>query len=112
MVRTLRVEIYEDGQGRQPFHTWLYGLRDAALVDGIRARLTRVGEGNLGDYRDLSGGLCELRIFRGPGYRLYFTWASERVVLLLSGGTKRSQASDIARARRYLRDYWERQHGS
>jgi putative addiction module killer protein len=112
MVERFQVELYEDARGRRPFSTWLYGLRDRAAMDGIRARIARILAGNLGDHRDLGGGLLEMRIFQGPGYRLYFARTGWWLVLLLCGGAKSSQTRDIARARRYLRDYLERKHGS
>ncbi len=51
------------------------------------------------DVRSLDSGVSELRIFHGPGYRIYFTWRGGSVVILLSGGDKSTQAADINRAK-------------
>lgn len=112
MVQRNRVEIYEDRRGRRPFLTWLYGLKDRSMIDRIRARVARIADGNLGDHRALGEGLYEMRVFHGPGYRLYFTMQGERLVLLLCGGSKGSQARDVARARSYLRNYLGWAHGA
>jgi len=61
-----------------------------------------------GDCKSLGGGLFELRINYGPGYRLYYAMIGLTCVLLLCGGGKRKQSSDIERARDYLQDYRER----
>jgi putative addiction module killer protein len=60
--------------------------------------------GNLGDQKDVGGGVCEARLDFGPGYRLYFGRSGREVVLLLTGGDKKSQTKDIKRAR----EFWAR----
>jgi len=72
------------------------------------ARIDRLSAGNFGDCKSLRGGLFELRIDWGPGYRVYYALASRTCVLLLSGGDKRKQSSDVKRAAEYLRDHLER----
>jgi len=67
------------------------------------AKLAQIREGNLGDVKSLSGGVYEARLFYGPGYRLYFGWHGEALILLLCGGNKSSQQRDIKRAH----DLWE-----
>jgi putative addiction module killer protein len=64
--------------------------------------------GNFGDTRQLGAGVAELRIDWGPGYRVYYALLGRTCVLLLCGGDKRKQSSDIRRAIEYLRDYQER----
>lgn len=63
-------------------------------------RLRRVSIGNLGDAEPVGGGVSELRIDQGPGYRVYFTRRRLEVVILLCGGDKRTQAADIKRAQK------------
>ncbi|MGE0520976.1 MAG: type II toxin-antitoxin system RelE/ParE family toxin [Candidatus Binatia bacterium] len=84
------------------FDKWLAGLRDAKGKARILARLESVQFGNLGDSRSLGGGLHELRVFSGPGYRVYFASRGQVVIILLCGGDKSSQQRDVFRARRLL----------
>jgi putative addiction module killer protein len=72
------------------------------------ARIDRLSLGNFGDCKALGNGLFELRIDWGPGYRVYYALAGRVFVLLLCGGDKRKQASDIRRALEYLKDYRKR----
>ena len=80
------------------FARWLQGLRDAAGRAAIVARLTRAERGHFGDVRSVGGGVSEMRVHRGPGYRVYFTWRGDALVLLLCGGDKGSQRRDIRNA--------------
>ena len=82
------------------FATWLSGLRDRAAKARIEARLRRVTLGNLGDVKPIGGGVSEMRIFYGPGYRVYFAQRGDVLVILLCGGDKSSQSRDIEAARR------------
>jgi putative addiction module killer protein len=84
------------------FARWLDGLKDLSGRSAILQRLVRLQRGLLGDAKALGGGLHELRIDRGPGYRLYFTRQGEVVIVLLCGGDKSSQNRDIARARQLI----------
>jgi putative addiction module killer protein len=63
---------------------------------------------NFGDHKPLQEGVWELKIDLGPGYRVYYALESTTIVLLLCGGIKRTQDSDIQRALRYWRDYQRR----
>ena len=83
---------------------WLDNLRDAEGRAFVRTRLKRVEQGNLGDVRSVGDGVHELKIDKGPGYRVYFGQDSDLVVLLL-GGDKDSQQRDIAKAKEYWTDY-------
>jgi len=67
--------------------------------------LDRLISGNLGDCKPVGGGVSELRIDIGPGYRIYYSIIGSACVLLLCGGDKRRQSADIARAIEYLNDY-------
>ena len=81
------------------FTQWLSKLRDERARFVIVQRLLRVGRGLLGDVRPVGGGVSEMRIGYGPGYRLYYVQRGVELVVLLVGGDKGSQARDIARAR-------------
>lgn len=102
------VEEYLTEDGRSPFGDWIEHLRDRDARVRIRVRLDRLSLGNFGDAKSLGDSLHELRIDHGPGYRVYFGQAGKRIVLLLFGGTKRSQSRDIEQAREYWRDYRSR----
>ena len=86
------------------FEKWLAGLDDRRAKARILARLDAVRLGNLGDCKAIGGALRELRVHTGPGYRLYFTQRQSVVILLLCGGSKSSQARDVERAKRLLKD--------
>ena len=85
----------------EAFADWLRGLRDAKAKARILARLESARLGNLGDTRALGGGVHEVRVHVGPGYRVYFAHR-HGAVLLLCGGAKSRQARDIERARGML----------
>ena len=80
------------------FRNWLSQLTDRKARDRILARLQRAAGGNLGDWKAVGSGVSEMRVDHGPGYRLYFTRRGSLLVIILAGGTKRTQAGDIARA--------------
>ena len=84
------------------FDSWLRALRDKAAQARIFNRIRNVELGNLGDYKALGGGLFELRVHHGPGYRLYFTRSGDTVLFLLAGGEKSTQGKDILRARKLM----------
>jgi putative addiction module killer protein len=80
------------------FVSWLEGLRDPHARARILVRITRLSLGNPGDVRAVGGGVSELRIDWGAGYRVYFIARGEALVILLAGGDKRTQAADIRAA--------------
>lgn len=80
-------------------------LRDIEGRIRILRRIERMRSGALGDVKPVGGGVSELRIHAGPGYRVYFCRQGERWVILLCGGDKDSQSRDIARARLAARVY-------
>lgn len=105
---TLRVD-YQIRQTEQ-FARWFCGLRDRQARARILVRIRRLSLGGLGDAKRLGGGVLELRVDYGPGYRIYVTRRGQAVLVLLAGGDKRTQAGDIARARELARDL--RQEGT
>lgn len=80
------------------FDAWLSNLRDRQAVARVTARIDRLAAGNAGDAKPVGSGVSELRIDYGPGYRVYYQQRGSAIVLLLCGGDKRSQDSDIKRA--------------
>lgn len=81
------------------FNRWLHTLRDTQARAQILARLARLERGQVGDSRSVGGGVLELRIHTGPGYRVYYTRIGPRVVLLLAGGDKSTQLRDVSQAK-------------
>ena len=71
------------------FTAWFAGLRDGKAGARITARIRRLSLGNPGDVRSVGGGISEMRIDYGPGYRVYFVGRGDVVVILLCGGDKR-----------------------
>ncbi|HCC55487.1 MAG TPA: addiction module antitoxin RelB [Desulfobulbaceae bacterium] len=86
----------------QPYGKWFAGLKDNSVKIKILARLARVENGNFGDCKQLGDNLFELRFFFGGGLRIYYTIRAGEVVLLLTGGNKSTQASDIGKAIKIL----------
>ncbi len=83
---------------------WLDGLRDILARARIQVRVERLATGNPGDVKSVGEGVSELRIDYGPGYRVYFTKRGQKLVILLAGGDKRTQATDIKTALRLARN--------
>jgi putative addiction module killer protein len=104
----IELRRYQTRTGRDVFGEWLAGLKDNRTRAKIIVRIDRLQAGNFGDCKSLRGGLFELRIDWGPGYRVYYAMIGRTCVLLLCGGDKRKQSSDIKRAGEHLRDYLER----
>jgi len=103
-----RIEHYLSADVQKDLYTdWLRRLRDAQAKVAVIRRVARIEQGNFGDHKFCSDGVWELRIDVGPGYRVYYGLAGQRLVLLLCGGDKRTQGVDIARAVDYWQD-WQR----
>jgi putative addiction module killer protein len=98
---------------RQTSHyaKWIDELRDRRAVSRIDLRIRRLSLGNFGDVRSVGGGVSEMRIDYGPGYRVYFVRQSDIVVILLCGGDKSTQDRDIATAKSIARELKEEDHG-
>lgn len=86
------------------FRAWIRGLRDRDAVAKINIRIRRLSVGNPGDVKPVGGGVSELRVDHGPGYRIYFIKQGEVIAILLCGGDKRTQDRDIERARQMARE--------
>lgn len=80
------------------YREWFDGLRDREARARIDARIRRLSLGNAGDVKPVGGGVSEVRIDYGPGYRVYYQQRGPLLVVLLCGGDKRTQNSDIRRA--------------
>ena len=84
---------------------WMAALRDERAKARITSRVLRLANGNAGDVEPIGGGVSELRIHYGPGYRVYFKQTGIEIVILLVGGTKKTQSADIALAKQLASDF-------
>lgn len=91
----------------QTFAAWISGLRDKRAVAKINTRLRRASLGNLGDVSPVGQGVSEMRIDYGPGYRVYFKKVGRVVLIVLCGGSKKTQAADIKNAIRIAKAFEE-----
>ena len=89
------------------FAQWLDGLRDIKARARVQARLDRMAEDNPGDVKPVGEGVSELRIDFEPGYRVYFKSRGRELIVLLAGGDKKTQATDIKVALRLARNISE-----
>ena len=94
------------------FELWLGRLRDHAAQARITSRMLRLEDGLFGDAKPVGGGVSELRIDVGPGYRVYLIRVGLITLVLLAGGNKRTQRRDIAMAKRLAAEWKERTDGS
>lgn len=86
------------------FRAWLDGLRDRRARLRIDDRLMRLAAGNAGDTKSVGNGVQELRLHFGPGYRIYYIWQGDVLVILLNGGDKNTKSRDIALAHKLVRE--------
>jgi putative addiction module killer protein len=95
---------YQTAGEHSPYAAWFGGL-DAVAAAKIVTALTRLEAGNTSNVKAVGEGVSELKIDFGPGYRVYFGWDGLDLVILLGGGTKKRQNSDIQKAQGYWSDY-------
>jgi putative addiction module killer protein len=100
---------YQTALGKEPLTDWLGSLRDKQAQAKIRIRLKRLEAGNFGDCDPVGEGVMELREHLGAGYRVYFGRHGQTVVILLCGGSKKSQPADIKAAKECWADWKRRQ---
>lgn len=97
-MRVRMTEVYRD---------WINDLKDRAVRARIQVRVDRLAHGNPGQHRNLPGGVAELKVDVGPGYRVYYTQRGDELIILLVGGDKSSQQNDIALAQALARSLQE-----
>ena len=105
----VQVYRYKTEAGAEPVTEWLLSLKDNLVQAKMRLRINRVAEGNFGDCSSVGDGVSELREHIGAGFRMYFGQQGKTIVILLCGGTKRTQTADINTAKRYWTDWKKRQ---
>ena len=101
----LEVQVYILKNGKMPFLDWKAKLQKREKI-AVDSRITRAANGLLGDSKSVGGGVFEMRIALGPGYRIYFSIVDDnKILLLFTGGDKSSQQKDIEKAKSYLKDW-------
>jgi putative addiction module killer protein len=95
----MQIEMTEE------YKSWLNGLKDLAARSRVLMRVDRLIHGNAGSHRNLTEGVSELKIDFGPGYRVYYAIKGHRLLLLLVGGDKATQAKDIIKALELNRNF-------
>jgi len=110
MNHEMIIEVYQDEEGNEPFTRWLHSIKDHRTRARMEHRLERVRAGNFGDSSSVGEGVFELRLHVGAGYRIYYGRWGDEIVVLLCGGSKRTQKRDIPRAKQYWEDYKRNQN--
>lgn len=100
----ITVVEYLTEEGASPFGEWLDDI-DVQAALRVRRALAKVELGNFGDSKGVGEGVAEYRLTYGPGYRIYYGRDGDELVILLAGGTKKRQSTDIDRAKNYWADY-------
>jgi putative addiction module killer protein len=103
----VELRAYIDRNGRRRFAEWFEHLESAASAR-VAIALTRIELGNFSNVKGVGSGVFEYKIDFGPGYRIYFGWDGEQLVILIGGGTKKRQQIDIAAAQQCWVDYKRR----
>lgn len=109
-VGEIETREFLDVNGRSPFGRWFEGL-NAVAAARVTVALTRLGRGNFSNVEGVGGGVCELKIDFGPGYRVYFAKDGERIVILLGGSSKKRQGTAITAAQALWAEYKRRKIG-
>jgi putative addiction module killer protein len=107
MGLVLEIVRFQAADGAEPVSEWLRAIKDKQAQ--ARIRIQRLATGNFGDCEPVGDGVSELREHFGPGYRIYLARRGKTLVVLLCGGTKKTQAADIELAKRYWADWKRRQ---
>jgi putative addiction module killer protein len=100
-ILSMRVEKTDE------YRDWIDGLKDLAGRARVLMRVDRLIHGNPGAHRNLTEGVSELKVDVGPGYRVYYAKRGNRLLLLIAGGDKSTQAMDIAKALELNRNFEE-----
>ena len=102
------IQNYLSPAGDDPYANWLASLADRQARARVLVRIGRMASGNFGDAKPVGNGVWDARVDWGPGYRIYYAQAGKRLILLLIGGDKRKQQSDIDQAHEYWEDWQQR----
>lgn len=110
-IKERLVEYFITSNGKIPIKEWIYSIKDQLTQAILYKRIRQAADGNFGDYKSVGSGVFELRINYGPGYRIYYGIHNDEVILLLAGGSKRTQSTDIEKAKAYWTIFKENKNG-
>ncbi len=102
------VDYYRTPAGKEPAHEWLSSIKDKLTQAILYKRIRQAGLGHFGNTRNVGEGVWELKINYGPGYRVYYGIHGDELILILMGGSKRTQTGDIKKACAYWIEWKER----
>lgn len=108
IVETKQVRLYRTRDGKSPYVNWVTSINDQLTKGRIDARATDLAQGKMGKCKPVGGGVTELILNFGPGYRIYIGEVGNRLIIILGGGDKSTQQNDIKKAKEYWEDYKER----
>lgn len=106
LTMEIKINEYLDENGKSPFGKWFDKLDNLAAAK-ITTAIYRMRAGNLSNVKRI-GTIFEYKMMFGPGYRIYFGKDGDEIIILLGGGTKKSQSSDIAKAKECWKNYLKR----
>lgn len=98
------IREYTNNADKNLFRDWFFNL-DARAAAKVTTAIVRLGNGNISNVKNIGGGIFEYKINFGPGYRVYFAYDGNTIIILLAGGTKKRQSKDIETAKLRWRDY-------
>ncbi len=107
-MNEVQILQYQAVDGDVPFRKWFKSIKDVRIRSRIRTRIDRLELGHFGDVKSIGSGVCELRLFFGAGYRIYYAQYKKTIVVLLCGGDKKQQNKDIEKAKEYWKDFKRR----
>jgi putative addiction module killer protein len=108
-IKERLVEYFYTPNGKAPVKEWLSSIKDQLTQAILYKRIRQASLGNFGDHKSVGQGVYEMRIDFGPGYRVYYSVHKDEVILLLIGGSKRTQQIDIDKAKTYW-ILWKENH--
>jgi len=100
---------YNTPAGRIPFVQWHDSIKDVQHYSAIALQVDKMAMGNFSDRKPVGKGVNEVRLNKGPGFRIYYALYKDAFIILLGGGSKRGQQKDIELAQKYWADFKNRQ---
>jgi len=107
-VKPRDIQYYETPAGKVPAKDWLSAVKDGLTQAILYKRIRQAGIGQFGKTRSIGAGVAELKIDYGPGFRVYYGIHEDKLILILMAGSKRTQESDIKKAKAYWTEWKER----